>query len=845
MKKEVATAGRILAVLGPTNTGKTHFAVERMLSHESGMIGFPLRLLAREVYDRVVALKGAAAVALRTGEEKLGSDQAAYTIATVEAMPMQRQVAFLGVDEIQLCADFERGHVFTDRLLHARGYHETMFLGSDTIRPALKRLVPAAEIITRPRFSTLTYAGHAKLNRLPRRSAVVAFSTADVYTLGEIVRRQKGGAAVVLGALSPRTRNAQVALYQSGEVDHLIATDAIGMGLNMDLAHVAFAGVHKFDGRHQRKLTPPEVAQIAGRAGRHMADGTFGTTNGCELLDEQLIEAVETHQFTSLKALRWRNSCLEFDSIEKLRLSLDAPPRHPGLIKVRDALDDRSLALLAQRPEIRSLAQGRERVQLLWQVCQIPDFRKMLTDAHLHLLSTVYRHLAGPRGRLPNEWVGKMIARLDQVAGDIDTLVQRLAHIRTWTYLSHRADWLVDAPHWQGIAHAVEDRLSDALHERLTQRFVDRRAAALMKGMREQGLVASAIEEEGLVTVDGHAVGRLEGLRFTLAASETDLGRKVLSAAARKAIEPELIRRAEAIRDAADTALALDGSDHIVWRGSPIARLCHGSHPRRPHIRLIASEEFSPRSVAIVEKRLGRWLEDWLTARLEPLEALAAAARSKAISGSARGVAFSLVEGLGSVERSVVAALVRQLTAEDHQALKRLGVRFGLSNLYVPALLKPAAIEARARLLRIAEKRQLAIPPTGRTSVREAVAADMALKLGFMSFGGFMVRQDVIERLSAGLRRLARQHRIFALPLELAGEAGVTRAELETIIEQLGYRRAALSGAQQPDRPAEHALPAFSAGPRQKERAPRPQDKGQTANAHSPFALLATLKGAS
>lgn len=842
MRNEVATAGRILAVLGPTNTGKTHFAVERMLSHESGIMGFPLRLLAREIYDRIVAMRGEAAVALRTGEEKIGRDDAAFTIATVEAMPVHRKVAFLGVDEIQLCADFERGHVFTDRLLNARGYHETMFLGSDTIRGALRQLVPGIEILTRPRFSTLTHSGHAKLNRLPRRSAVVGFSTAEVYSLGEIIRRQKGGAAIVLGALSPRTRNAQVALYQSGEVDHLVATDAIGMGLNMDLAHVAFAGLHKFDGRHQRRLTAAELAQIAGRAGRHMANGTFGTTNGCEPLDEQQIEAIEGHQFPPLKALRWRNSSLDFGSIDRLRDSLDAPPTRPGLVKVRDALDDRSLALLAQRPEVRALAQGRERVHLLWQVCQIPDFRKMLTEAHLHLLGTVFRHLAGPSGRLPNEWVGKMIASLDQVSGDIDTLVQRLAHIRTWTYLSHRVDWLVDAGHWQGVAREVEDRLSDALHEGLTQRFVDRRAAALIRGMRDRGLVAGAVEA-GEVTVDGHGVGRLDGLRLTIASAETDLGRKVLSTAARRAIAPELIRRAEAIRDAGDEAFALGEKDTILWHGSALASLKAGPHLRQPQLRVLADDDLSPRSMAIVERRLRRWLEDWMAARLGALDALAVACRSDGLSGAARGVAFSLVEGLGSAERASVDPLVRHLQAEDQKALKRLGVRFGLSNLYVPQLLKPASIAARALLVRVFTAQALKTPPDGQVVIRQIGQAETqhSLRIGFMRVDGFMLRHDLTERLFAGIRARSRAGNGFALPVELGTEAGLTPQELEKVLLALGFSQS-LREVDGTDRPVSFWLPR----PRRKGgRRQKPDPRQEERHASSPFALLATLKGGS
>ncbi|MGH6945394.1 MAG: helicase-related protein, partial [Geminicoccaceae bacterium] len=453
---------RVLAVLGPTNTGKTHFAVERMVAHQSGLIGFPLRLLAREIYERIVAHKGPAAVALITGEEKIQPEGARYFVATVEAMPEDLDVSFLAVDEIQLCADPERGHIFTDRLLRARGRDETMFLGADTIRPLLRTLVPEAEVITRPRFSTLRYVAPAKVSRLPRRSAVVAFTAHEVYALAELVRRHRGGAAVVLGALSPRTRNAQVALYQAGEVDYLIATDAIGMGLNMDLGHVALASLVKFDGRERRHLQAHEIGQIAGRAGRHMQDGTFSTTQDAGGLEPRTIEAIEGHEFPALKEVRWRNAELDLDSLDGLLEALDAAPPMTCLRKTRDALDHVSLRLLARREDVRTRAAGPAGVRLLWTVCQIPDFRKTLTDTHLHLLGTVFHHLAG-RGRLPTDWVADQVARLERTDGDIDALIARLAHIRTWTYVAYHADWLADAAHWQERARAVEDRLSDAL----------------------------------------------------------------------------------------------------------------------------------------------------------------------------------------------------------------------------------------------------------------------------------------------------------------------------------------------------------------------------------------------
>ncbi len=837
------TQSRVVAVLGPTNTGKTHFAVERMLAHSSGMMGFPLRLLAREIYDRIVALRGADQVTLITGEEKIGSDQAPYIVATVEAMPLQRRTSFLAVDEIQLCADHERGHIFTDRLLHARGYDETMFLGADTMRPLIRRLVPDAEFIMRPRFSTLTYAGHVKLTRLPRRSAVVAFSAGEVYTIAELIRRQRGGAAVVMGALSPRTRNAQVAMYQSGEVDHLVATDAIGMGLNMDLTHVAFASLAKFDGREQRGLRPPEIGQIAGRAGRHMSDGTFGTTNGCGTMEERVIEAVESHSFAPVKTIRWRNSDLDFTSLDDLLSSLERRPPEYGLVRVRDALDDRSLSLLARRSEIKSRADHPDRVRLLWQICQIPDFRKTLTEAHLQLLSTVFGHLTGSGGVLPPDYVGSMIARLDRVDGDIDALVGRISHIRTWTFLSHRADWFDDARHWQDLARSVEDRLSDALHDRLTQRFVDRRTSALIRSMRDNVELPAIIEEEsGEVVVDGHLVGRIQGLGFTLAQTEEDIEKRVLTQAARQVTVRELHRRAAALIHDGDDSFTLDQADRIVWRGAQIAQLLAGPDMLRPRVRLLTGDELSRKTLDGIELRLEHWLDRWLNKRLRPLRELHAALSGAALGGPARGIAFRVVERLGSVLRREVEGLLADLSPEDRRRLTRLDLRYGRHVLYLPQLLKPHAIEARVRLWRIFHGKTLEIPPPGRTAIRLLHGFDTedAAAAGFMSFGDMALRFDIVERLAAGLRARARERGNFKLPSDLAASAGITGEELSRLMGNLGFR--AVDG--QPGQGKCDAV--FRRAPERPSRTSRRDSGGRQTRSpemsHSPFAVLAALK---
>jgi ATP-dependent RNA helicase SUPV3L1/SUV3 len=505
---------RVRAILGPTNTGKTHLAIERMLAHASGSIGFPLRLLARENYDRMVAMKGERYVALITGEEKIVPPEAKYFACTVEAMPLDRPVEFLAVDEVQLCADPDRGHVFTDRLLNARGMVETMFLGAEIIAPLLRRLIPRAEIETRARLSQLSYAGPAKLSRLPARSAIVAFSAQEVYAIAEAVRRRRGGCAVVMGRLSPRTRNAQVALYQNREVDFLVATDAIGMGLNMDVDHVALAALNKFDGHQPRALTAQEIAQIAGRAGRGMRDGTFGTTAEAPVLDDEIITQIETHAFEPLKTLAWRNSDLEFSSVESLLDTLGAPAPQPGLAKGHDAVDHITLAMLVREEEIRGLADTASRVRLLWEACQVPDFRKLADDSHTRLCARIFTHLAR-EGRLPRDWVASSLAQLGMAEGDLDTLMARLSAIRVWSYIAARADWLDDATGLQADARRVEDMVSDALHQSLTDRFVDRRAAHLIRALDESDEeLLSAVTRRGEVVVEGHPVGHVKGFLF-------------------------------------------------------------------------------------------------------------------------------------------------------------------------------------------------------------------------------------------------------------------------------------------------------------------------------------------
>ena len=770
----------VIALLGPTNTGKTHHALERLLEHRSGMIGFPLRLLARENYDRVVARVGADSVALVTGEERVVPPRARYFLCTVEAMPVSRPVAFLAVDEVQLCADPERGHVFTDRLLHARGLEETMLLGADTARPHIRRLVPETAFIARPRLSTLRYVDPKKLDRLPRRSAVVVFSVADVYAVAERLRRQGGGAAVVFGALSPRTRNAQVALYQAGEVDHLVATDAIGMGLNLDIDHVTFTGLAKYDGRAPRPLSPAEVAQIAGRAGRHVRDGTFGATAELGPFPADLVEAVESHRFRPLERFFWRESDLDFSSLHALGSSLASAPRGDGLVRPAPADDQRALETLTADAEVRSLARSGEHVRLLWDVCQVPDFRNVLTDAHTWLLGRIFRHLRGPSGRLPADWVASQVRALDRADGNTDALLTRLAAIRTWAYLAHRDGWLADAAHWQEQGRLVEDRLSDALHERLTEQFVDRRGAIVSR--EEPDALVTSVSETGDVVVQGLRVGRLEGFRFVPDAEVRD-GSRVVTAAANRALRGDVEALVSAFVASPDEAFALRAEGRIACRGADVARLAAGDSALAPRVEPLPSELLDPPRRERVRRRLAAWMEAHVARLLGPLVTLAQAEGS---SPAARAVQFALTEGLGCVPRRQVGALVKQLGTADRRWLARHGVRLGRVAVFVQDIASRDAVALRALLFAVRAGGTAWIPATPSVPTESGIASQAAAAAGYAVLGPRALRADVAERVAQRAFELAQAGRLEA-DAELASLAGAPTDEVGGILRALGY----------------------------------------------------------
>ena len=778
--------GRVTAVLGPTNTGKTHYAIDRMLAHRTGVMGFPLRLLAREVYDRIVALRGPSVVALVTGEERIVPERTQYWISTVEAMPMEIGADFVGVDEIQLCADPERGHVFTDRLLRALGLLETMFMGSDSMRPAIAALVPGVQFLRRERFSTLSWAGSKKISRMPTRAAIVGFSVSDVYAIAELIRRQKGGCAVVMGALSPRTRNAQVELYQNGDVDYLVATDAIGMGLNLDIRHVAFSGTSKFDGRRIRPLFPHELGQIAGRAGRHTEPGTFGVTGEARALDDEVIEAITEHRFAPVRKLNWRNPDLDFGTTDRLIASLEAPTTNEWLTRAREADDQQALKVLAELPEVRARLTGPQAVRLLWDVCRVPDFRGISPAEHTTLLTRIFGFLAA--GRVPSDWLGKAVARIDRTEGDIDTLSKRLAYIRTWTYVAQRKGWVDDESHWRDETRAVEDRLSDALHARLTQAFVDRRTSVLMRRLKQKETLVAEVNDKGDVTVEGEFVGRLEGFRFHQDASKSPDEAKVMRAAAYEALRPEFHLRADRFYNAPDTEMDFTEQGGLMWGASAVGKLVAGAEALKPQVEAFVDEEAGPEVIEKVRRRLQHFIDRKVAALYEPLLAMA---RDEALTGLARGFAFRLHEGLGVLPRDGVADEVKALDQEARGALRKHGVRFGQYTIFMPALLKPAP--TRLRLVLWSLKEGLAefpeSPPPGLVTIpnlAEVPRVHYTLS-GYYPAGSRAIRIDMLERL-ADILRQKDSRAGFEATADMLSITGMTLDQFADLMGGLGYK---------------------------------------------------------
>ncbi|WP_137701409.1 helicase-related protein [Marimonas lutisalis] len=801
---------RIVAVLGPTNTGKTHYAIERMLGYRTGVIGLPLRLLAREVYDRIVAARGPSVVALVTGEERIVPERTQYWVCTVEAMPEGLGADFVAVDEIQLCADPERGHVFTDRLLRARGLQETVFLGSDTMRGPIRALVPGVTFVGRERMSQLVYTGAKKISRMQPRSAIVGFSVDNVYAIAELIRRQRGGAAVVMGALSPRTRNAQVEMYQSGEVDFLVATDAIGMGLNLDIDHVAFSSLTKFDGRRMRPLMPNELAQIAGRAGRGMSDGTFGVTGEAPTLPDEVAEAIMAHQFTPIRKLQWRNAALQFGTVDALIHALEAKPQDDLLVRAREADDLMALKTLAGEAEVRARASDGASVRLLWDVCRIPDFRGISHAEHTGLLEKIFGFLH-EHGHVPEDWIARQIRRIDRTDGDIDTLSKRLAFIRTWTYVAQRRGWLIDEEHWRGEARAVEDRLSDALHGALTQRFVDRRTSVLLRRLKQKEAMLAEVNDKGEVTVEGHLAGRLEGFRFALDKSASGQEAKTLRQAAMQALAPHFHLRADRFYNAPDTELDFTEQGGLMWGEHAVGKLVAGAEPLKPQVKAFVDEEAGDEVVQKVTRRLQHFIDRKIATQFEPLLAMS---RDEALTGLARGFAFRLVEALGIVPRAEVADEVKALDQDARGALRKHGVRFGQFTIFMPALLKPAPTRLRLVLWSLAKGLETfpEAPPPGLVTVPVPKDAEPGVDAmsGYRSAGERAIRIDMLERLADLLRAQDSRAGFEANP-DMLSITGMTLEQFADLMQGLGYK--AEKGEREKVKPAPEAGETAQAQP--------------------------------
>ncbi|WP_339819361.1 helicase-related protein [Sulfitobacter dubius] len=778
---------RVVAVLGPTNTGKTTYAIERMLAHRTGVIGLPLRLLAREVYDRIVKARGPSVVALVTGEERIVPPRTHYWVCTVEAMPQEMGADFVAIDEIQLCADPERGHVFTDRLLRARGLHETLFMGSDTMRGTIAALVPGVDFMRRDRMSELVYSGQKKISRMKPRSAIVGFSVENVYAIAELIRRQKGGAAVVMGALSPRTRNAQVEMYQNGEVDYLVATDAIGMGLNLDVDHVAFSALSKFDGRRMRPLAPNELAQIAGRAGRGFKSGTFGTTGDAPALDDGVARAIMDHNFTPQNKVNWRNHALQFGSIDRLIQTLEMPPEDERLVRARESDDLKALKALAQVDEVFARATDGASVRLLWDVCRIPDFRGISHAEHAGLLETIFNDLH-QRGYIPDDWLARQIKRIDRTDGDIDALSKRLAFIRTWTYVAQRKGWTKDESHWRDTTRVVEDRLSDALHERLTQRFVDRRTSVLLRRLGQKEAMVADVNETGEVTVEGEFVGKLDGFRFRVDKGAGAAEDKTVKTAALQALAPQFHLRADRFYNAPDTEIDFTEQGGLMWGSAAVGKLTAGSDALKPQVEVFVDDIAGPEVAEKVKRRLQHFIDRKVAALFEPLLGLS---KDETLTGLARGFAFQLVENFGILPRAQVAEDVKALDQDARGALRKHGIRFGQFTIFMPLMLKPAPTRLRLVLWSLTKglNEFPESPPPGLVTIPvEADApAGADTMSGYRNAGKRAIRIDMLERLADMLRAEDSRGGFEAKP-DMLSITGMTLEQFADLMEGLGYK---------------------------------------------------------
>ena len=736
---------RIIALLGPTNTGKTHVAIEKMLEFDSGIFGLPLRLLAREVYDKCVNKVGVEKVALITGEEKIIPSTASYFICTVESMPKNKEVDFIAIDEIQMCSDRERGHIFTERMLESRGTKLTMFLGSQVMENIIGELVEGVEFEKKERFSKLSYSGIKKISRLDRKVAIIAFSIEEVYAIAELVRRQKGGAAVIMGSLSPKTRNSQVGLYQSGDVDYLIATDAIGMGLNMDINEIYFSNLKKFDGKKTRRLNLIEMSQIAGRAGRYKNDGGFGTTGDCETLNSDEIEKIEKHQLPDTKSIYWRNSNLNFSNPEKLIASLELRPDKKNLLRTNDSLDESVLRFFLKKGANNIIYH--KNLELLWECCQIPDFEKKAYGQHINIIDKVFQFLSTRKKRIPSTFMKEQLKGLEKDHGNVDLLSHRLSNVRTWSYVANKKNWVENSDYWVQLTKSIEDKLSDKLHDELTKSFIDKKISILSRSLKQDLVLNTEINEDDKIYIDGQLIGELKGLKFLIEVTsktlDTDI--KSIKKAARKGVEKELIKRVENILSNSD--LSVNNENKIIWKNNPIARLKKGSNYLNPEFDIIADDSLDETSKIKLTNFLAKWLDNYINDILGDLIKLT---KHKINNQYLRGLVFQLYEKNGVVKRNEVDKIVKLIPAEERKKLWGMGIKIGRYHIYLPKMLKPKAVEFRISLWNLFHNLsgKNSIPKSGLNFLVDAkLERNFLLLCGFEKFKEFFVRIDILEKL--------------------------------------------------------------------------------------------------
>ena len=780
---------KITAILGPTNTGKTHLAVDTMLEYESGIIGFPLRLLAREIYDKCVKKIGLKKVALITGEEKIIPGQAKYFICTVESMPKDLIVDFIAVDEIQMCTDHERGHIFTDRLINFRGEKLTMLLGSHTIKRIIKNLVPNVEFVTRERYSKLAYSGYRKISRLNRKTAIIAFSVDDVYAIAELIRRQKGGAAIIMGSLSPRTRNSQVELYQSGDVDFLVATDAIGMGINMNIENVSFSNFNKFDGKKKRRLNLSEISQIAGRAGRHINDGTFGTTGQCENLSSEDVEKLENHQLEDIKKIYWRNTDLNFENFENFINSLEKKPTHKDLMKIYDCEDEKVFKFMIKNQNDIKIENKKETIKILWECCQIPDFAKKAYGQHIDVVKKVFAFLASKKNRVPNDYMKEQLKGIDKYSGNIDTLANRISNIRTWSYVANKKNWVENQDYWVERTKNIEDKLSDKLHEELTKSFIDRRISILSRSLKQDISLGTEITTESEVRIDGQFIGKLEGLKLNLdfqsGSLDTDL--KSLRKAARQAIAPELMRRVTKILRS--EVLRLDPDSKIYWLDNPIAYLSSGKDYLNPRMNLIVDEAIDLES----KEKLKIFLENWTSSLIKTeLSDLVNLKNTNTKNNYARALCFRLFENNGIIKRDSINQITKKLPQEERSNLRKKGVKIGRYHIFLPKMLKPSAVTLRVTLWKIffQDNRLSNLPTFGLNFLKNESKKDKKFLLicGFENFNKFYVRVDILEKLFLKIIEISKNGK-FEVNSDMINLLGCTKDNFTQLLKLMDYKQ--------------------------------------------------------